>query len=672
MDAHKLGIEIALENDAALAAARQFRDAQRANLRQLLADADATEKAITGATQREVQARVRDERGRFTARKKDAEEAAEAEAKGWASTRSAASSASQAVAGFAVQMLGLNSATAIVGTIVDGFKAAQKSAYDAGKMVGDYRQALLELAALKGRLGDTTGALGEEVAFRAKTLQTAEGARQFQEAALGVGQASIDAPGRPGLIAPEEFTRAMELAGSFQAAEGGSAEAQGRLIGQVPALLGRRTTGEEAFRREQQLYNIFQPGGATFSSLSSQYLKNAPLVTSGVYGKPERGMSEMAALLSAFSVTNPEGAGENVQQFTRATVAALGRMRGVQVMGESEKQAEYLKRLGATDQMSPIEIGKRIAGDLAKQETGAAGRGERFNAYSYLQHKGYGSIEDINALLGFSGLMKTGQFEGTFEPLAGKVPTAAEAIAPVERAQRTEPALQRRRSELAGEASKIAVGAGREEYWQNLFRMGFERLKARGTVAGEAADFQNAWDIDPREIIFGTRRKTEMEAQRTIVEEANRVGVPGSEIPALTERGPHGTSTPRFVGREALYELSRKITARGGNPLPGLEDVTEAAERQLGEAKRFEEGRPLPGAMHPVSAVEGGPAPGVAGRAAVPPGGAGGRPGQADVMTEKTGREMVEHLKGLREDVKPRGPEPAPRVPLGAPAAPRR
>lgn len=514
----------------------------------------------------------------------DAEiKATEASKSGWSATSDSVGLAAKAVGSFAFQMLGLNSIQSIVGTIADNFQRAKDRAMDAAKFVQDYREALLELAALKGQLGETGKTVAEELKFRGKTLQTANQAREFQLGALGTGQAAMDTAAEKKLIAPGEFQKALVLGGKFQAVENESAETHGRLIGSIPTLFGRRMTGQEVFQKEQQLFNINQPGGSSFGSAMDQYLKNAPLVTSGIL-TPERSL----ALQSAYSIANPGGAGTNVQQFTRATAGGLGRMRGMQgIDGEpNEKWAQYLRRIGATDQMDPLQIGDKIAEDLDKEEAKATSGGKKFNPLLYIQTHGMGNMEDANALLAYRGF-RNESLKNTFLPLAERTPTAQEAIGPIERARR-DVVFQGRRADISDELAKFNPGAGKEETLNNLFRLSFNRLQGNNEVEGTYKQVMDAPFYSPTEFMYGYRAKTEMEAQNQLAKEARRVGV-NPNIPVFMRQTATGMkSETRFVGRDRLYELSQQVQAAGGDPMAGFQaDVASAVNKLNGVAEHL-------------------------------------------------------------------------------------
>jgi hypothetical protein len=497
---------------------------------------------------------------------------------------------------------GMGALAAIAGFAVQEFNAARDSAYQASKMVGEYREALLELAALKGRLGNTDKELGENLTFRRQTLQTREASIDFQNAMLGVGQSMINEDvTKPG-ITQAEFDRAMVMAGKFQAVEKGSARTHGELAGMLPQLMGRRVTAEDVAAKEQQLYKIFQPGGASFTSLAGQYSKLSPYITNGIYKD-----SEAAALLSAMSTVNPGGAGEMTQWLARGTVGGLGRMRGMGVAG-SEKQGTYLARLGATNQMNPTQIADLISEDFKKQEVAAAAGGQQFNAMDYLRHHGYGNMEDIQALMAYHGLRKTGQMD-KFMGLAREVPTATEAQREVEVAARADPAIMGRRADLALEQADVSVGVGAPEYYRRLEKMAFGKLKANRTwgINGEYEDYGK---MSPMSLYTVPMVQDQM--RNMMNEQRKAVGLPSM---AQSERDwqfkdPVGYARERLKPdweERRYFRSAQEVAERGGDTLPGNKDLLLKLDEQLEESKKLRQ------------AVERGLGRGDGGRPAPPP-----------------------------------------------------
>lgn len=539
--------------------------------------------------------------------------AAKATAKEQAAVTGAIEGTGKAFAGMALQLGGVATVGAAVSAaanlITQSFEKARDIALEAVNSVVHYREAILELAALKGQIGQSSTAVKEDLAFRSKTLQTAEASRTFQLTALGVGESSIDNAMGQRLISKDDFRKAMEYGGAFQAAEGGSAEAHAQLVGLLPSLIGRRTTGEEVFQKEAQLYKIFQPGGASYTSLANQYSKLAPLITSGQYDP-----MEAAALLSAFSTTNKEGAGENFQQFTRATLGGIGRMRGASIEG-AEKQGEYLKSIGVTDQLIkatpakqlPFAIANLVTADMNQQREAAAARGEEFNPYVYLRHKGYGNEQDLGALLQYQGLLNTGALQGTFMPLASQeaMPTFEQAMKPVKSAQRTDPAMLERSVQLGSEQANVAIGTPLE-YYGKLQRRAYDRLKARGetgSVWGSFEDYQKDW-------LLGGEKRLDKEIQDMFVEEMKGRGMSEEQIRPHLEAMENARSGKADSGfnrwatrhvwdpiemrsneeRAAIFgRVGEAVGQAGGDVLPGGAELARAAQASLEAAQQSQD-----------------------------------------------------------------------------------
>jgi hypothetical protein len=336
-----------------------------------------------------------------------------------------------------------------------------------------------------------------------------------------------------------------------------------------------------------------KPGGTTFTSGMDQLLKQAPLITSGLY----KDVADAASLLSAFSLSNKFGAGENVQQFTRATVGGIGKMRGVKLEGDSEKVGEYLRGLGATTQMDPIEIGKRISADLAREEAEAKARGEDANLYNYLMYHGYGAQEERMALLGFHGLQKTGQFQNIFEPLAKTPPPIDRAQLQIQQFQAADPLALAQKRDVASDLASVSKGVGAPEYYQNLKVLAYERLRARNEVYGKAGqagleEWENGWFgwID------GSRQMIVDEARKVLEEQGKSVGVTLPRIVTKFSEGAETVETPldysAFTSEEsrakAFYEFAGRIGAAGGKPNADLSELVALTKKQIEIAERSE------------------------------------------------------------------------------------
>lgn len=459
------------------------------------------------------------------------------------------------------------------GMLVAQFVKVRETVYNATQMVQDYREALLELAALKGQTGDTGKTLGENLALRAQTLQTRSQAVAFENAMRGAGEAAINEnPNAPGITA-KEFEKAVALTGAFQAVEGGNAEAHGTLAGIIPLISKKRMTAEDVAIEQRRLYNVFQPGNASFSSLIKQYSDISGYVTSDFYNK-----EDASALLAAFSLPMREKAGTGVEAFTRATVGGIGRMRGQGVEG-SERQGKYLEGLGVTNQMSSMQIGNLIVGDLQRQQMLAQQQGQNFNPYDYLKHHGYGNQEDIMAVLQYKGFVESGVLQNKFLPLAYRTPTLAETTAPIQAAQATDPKFQQRKAEIAGEMANVNLGAGKEEFYYSLRRLAFENLKAQG-AKGVSGDWQNFGTWGGMLTSFGAQAygslQVDAEMKRMMDAERLRVGL----APL-----PHAPAGGDAVGE--MWKSGQELAGRGSNfGQKVLQDLLTVSQQQLNESQK--------------------------------------------------------------------------------------
>jgi len=556
---------VAAERTKADAATRSAKERSAANTKA----ADEEKRAVKEVSDARTRAneRGRDELGRFTAEAKAS----------WFTTEGAIKNATGALTSFAGQMISLNTAQAVVGTVVEHFRSMRREIMESVRSLGEYRESLLELAALKDQTGDTTTTLAQEVAFRARTLQSQRDATAFQNAALGSGESALGVN-----ISREQATRGYELAARSQSVKGGDAAVFGRMIGMMPMLMGgQNLTGEQIYAKNEQIRAILQPGSGTPGQLANHVLTNAPLVTGGIF----RDIADMAALTAAFSTQNEGGAGTNVEQFTRATVGSLGRMRGANIEGLVEKQAEYLKGLGASDQMDPIQIGKLIAGDFAGQSQAAAGEGRKFDPFGYLQRHGYQNQEDIMALINFSGLMRTGQFTGTFERLANTRINAGASIEEVNRMQGADPVFAKRSAAFSQELAQIQKAAGKEETLQTMFMASHGELAGQNKITGSFDEVMNPGWFDPGAWIYNPRAEVQMKAQQRLVAEAQRVGLsPKVQFSA----GPMGQGqVEQFMGEDRLYELAKQVRAAGGSITPGVNDQAAATQAQLEATKNL-------------------------------------------------------------------------------------
>ena len=551
-----LTLHLKIDRSQAQAARRQDAEDAKAHEKEVFTAAEVNEKA-------KVELVKKTNRERINA----AVEAAEKEKEGWKSTGEAIGGATQSVMAFGGQMLGLASAGAAVQAIVGAFEKARQTAYAATKMVTDYRAALLELAALKGNTGNTTTEAKEQVAFRGVTLQDQAAATEYQSRALpGLGGAE-----KQGFLTPTESQKALVMGGMFQSTEKGDAAAHGSMVGLIPQLIGHQTNAQEVFGKEAQLKKIFDAGGFKFAEGAGQFSGLAELATSHTY-EP----LEMASLLSAFSATKIPGTGGSAQdrlkQFTTATLGGIDYTRAGSVE-EGESRGKYYKQLGMTDEwvksqkpdQLAMAIGNTVSADLAKVQE----RGE--NPMVYLQHHGYGNQQDRESMLQYSTLKQSGRLDTEFMPLAHEDTGAAgsKLLGDIMKAQQSDPALLMRRGKLNEQFANLARGAGTPEDLEAARQGAFNRMRASGDTPGYTSydELKNGYGLDPSS---GTiRGKLDVEAYKGLRGQAEKLGV--------TEDSSLGFAS----FDEKIMSLAGRVKAAGGDILPDMGDVQNAAQKAL-------------------------------------------------------------------------------------------
>ena len=508
-------------------------------------------------------------------------------------------------------LVGFVGITSVMREIRGAFDAANRSAVEGSKFVVDYREKLLELAALKGHLGESGPEMRQQLAFRAQTLQGQGEAIGFSAQYENMIQASK----MSGNISESEAQKLAVLAGSFQAADKGDPGAHATLAGSLPRLMGGKQTARDVFAKESQLYSIFQPGGAQFSSMIKQFMENSATVQTGLMP-----LDELASLTSVFSQNQPDVAGTKVGQFVRATLGGLGRARGPQMLplgddDEVRKQGEYLKMIGATEKMTPEGIGRRIASDL---ETQRKRKGADFNAYTYLREQGYGNKEDVESVLEFAGNVTAGTYDSTFKAPALKAPTSAIAEAKIKKFQATDIVALDRKRQIMEDTTKSGPGSEAMTQLQALRAMAVSQLRKEGQIPyTNWEELQNASGMTAA----GMRAGVDVRVQSIVERERKRVGLKSFEevdpdlgaamgVPRRGKqpRGYSGVTDQAFASN--VSESINEAVAAGGRALPGFDALTKALQDNADSSDKLRaayekaQGGPLPKPL--------GPAPGQA------------------------------------------------------------
>ncbi len=562
--------------DAELADLQKIVDARKRATAESVAEAKAVGEARTQEAKKSVEAevaglkRTRDERGRTTKEGiDDARRLGDETAGALGKVEAGAGGAGDAVKSFFGQFLSATAAQDVLTNLVVEFHRVQKAAEEAGKEVTGNRASMRELSALRGNAGDTSKTEVELLRFRQQTLQGRDEAIGFQSAALGAGASSIGKDIQAG-----EFEDLMARAGAFQAMIGADADVMGGLTGMIPSLVGEKNqSGEQLFGKIRQLESIFNPGAGTYSQLSDQLLSTSALTKTGVF----KDISDQAALISSFSLTDAAKAGTMTEQFTRATVGSLGRMRGAPIMegigdDEIQKQAEYLKGIGATEAMDPIEIGRLIARELEEARASAGREGRDFNPITHFQSKGYGNDEDINTLMAFAGGLDT--FDQKFLPLARAPIDTSGAMTDIRRFQKNDPYADKMRADLAEDAATFQQGAGAPERIEQLRRATFAQMVSEGQAQGDYEGYTSGM------LGYGHQQEIDIRAARHL-----NAQLPPEQRDRSTEWWVN-QFTPGDQA-ETLGKLAERVQSAGGNIMPSGDLPIEGAERVGGKLDKL-------------------------------------------------------------------------------------
>lgn len=470
---------------------------------------------------------------------------------------------------------GINSLGSAVSFVADAFRRARDQAYDAGTMARDYRDALRELAQLKGQTAPTADILRQEIDLRQKTLQSAGSAKDLQASFLGGAQAAIDT----GKLKQSDVAGYMKFVGSMQAMEGTNPDAYGKLASVIPLAAKGNISGEDASKMFAQLFRIAQPSAAKFSQLAEQMSATSGMTASGQF----RDLRRQFALGSFLGVNTPGEVGTGVEQLGRMTIGSLKDQTAAP--GAAMSPMEYLSKLGANDQMDVVDIADLMLKDAEQEDARMQKQGKRLNIQSYLRERGYSNIQDINRFTQLYGGRDL--YRQKFQPMMDQMPTMAEAQKPINEFQ-VSPTGQAKRAAVDQDIAKLSQGIGPLEYYQSLEQRTFAKAQAEGKVTGSYDDWK------------GTIQLQGMMGQM-LREEASRVGIDATVRPGFaTFGGASRGSDPlsRYFraappgsreSAEGFQELGLEIARRGGDPMGSTQKLVDLFQKNTDAAVKTEE-----------------------------------------------------------------------------------
>lgn len=471
------------------------------------------------------------------------------------------------VGSYVAAFASVGAVTGVLKSWSDYMSQLKKETFESVAATLDYRDAILELQALKGRLGGSSEGLAESLRLRSETLQSAPEATRMQQAGYGAGQAAI---GRT--ITKADYDAFEVSVGKLQKMEHSDAGAYGSLEGTLALEAKKGDTAEDLKGRFYKEYQVQQPGKfSTFAQYAQQRSEASHYVQNDVL-KPE----EAAGLLSAFSMGNPESAGERLDQAMRTVSAGMLRNRKMKVADGHDyvTSSEYFsKQLKMTDQNTPLERIMAVANDLQTKQADAAKAGKRFDPEIHLGEHGITNQEDRQTMMMMAGLNKSGIWQGAIAPLMN-APMDPNAID--KRWKETvgrEPTAAAAAAKLSEDAMNVQKSLSPEGQLQSLKEIAFNRLKAQGKISGDAKSAITAgpvvkwlndwWRVDRNGAKVGWSEQLDLEAQDQAVEAA-RVRNIKAEVPM--ERRSGYADRPAYMGDEALADLVQRTQQAGGNP----------------------------------------------------------------------------------------------------------
>jgi hypothetical protein len=482
-------------------------------------------------------------------------------------------------------VLGYIGAFAGIGVVVAGLKAiaeywdnVRRDTIASVREVLHMRDAVLELAALKDKLGQTGPVLGEQLLLRSETGMKQQAANEFQTHFLGRAEAAIGKT--------VDAKDAQELAitmGKLQMLEGSNAAAYGDLAGAIAMTAKKGTTGRELSGQADKLYQIQKPGAfASVSQFAGQYSKAAGLVQNDIYTGPE-----LAALLSMQSEYGPEEAETRVSQMTR--LAASGLMRARHIKGapgiEHDTSAEFFKKAGITQGMKGMERLERLSDFMIAEQDQATKAGKPYMLREEILRHGVINSDDAEALENFIGAKRSGIWKGFTDIRDAKNNPDVIAATHADR-RRKDPSFMNETAKLAEDLADVARASSPEGGLEPLQRVIYAKRKGEGKTVGTFEAWKDAglWkrtvdDLTDPSGKHGAHFGVNQEVQEELIEQAKALGVDYRKTLGFTKYKDKGGRRPGvdpdslelYAGDERVFALHEQITSAGGNTLESVQ-----------------------------------------------------------------------------------------------------
>ena len=514
----------------------------------------------------------------------------------------------KAVGLYIAASFGLNSVGSILDKIYEKWEKIRRSTNEAAADIVDDAGKVRRLAAMEDNETTPSKSLAGVYSLMNKTSLNFDEALNYKTKAMSSMYGAIKA----GVTTTGEADKALPQVAQLGQLAGAVCGAMGTLIGILPSVTGKRkgNTAADMTSLAQRLYKEQKLGGfEDMGQAANQFAKVSEYVTKGVYTAPEA-----QALLSAFALNSQgENAGERFEQITQAVNVGAMRDRGMKITPEMKKDyetsAKYFKKIGVTEKTSSFDRVMAITKDLHKYEQETTAKGEKPNVTQYLIQHGFtnqewGQAASKAGAAEFSGIM------GELTELAHAPLTPSTTPEDWETAKK-DPFFKREAAKTQAELKSKATGseggegvAGLGVFRENAMRQAYANLGGKTAFGEEFEAVRDRQWYEPYELINQSKVKLEREAQRMLVEEAEKRG---ANVEGAFQYYP-GTQTgdrskPVWKGWKSLYELGESNVRKGGDLIPGeeggstdqrLADINDGINRLI-DAVKDQKHHPMPG-----------------------------------------------------------------------------
>jgi hypothetical protein len=598
--------------DTAAAQAKASRDATTAGqraARELTASEKSEASARTSLDRQRSHALIANARAENAARRALDRQRSQALIKATQDEERATTASTAATMGYIAAYAGFSQAVAAVQSLSQYFAQLRADTFEAAKEVSNFREEVLELAAMKSQLGNSTPELIAQLKFRVQTGQSRQAALAMSTAAEGAGQAAIGKN-----LDQAAFDQGMLAAGQLQAMERSNPLAYGSLYGTLALEAKKGTTGDQMAGAINKEYQIQKPGKfLNMGQFAHQREQLTSYVQTGALSGPEA-----SGLLSALSLENsPDQAATMAEQILASTSADFMRARGMKTLPgtEHETSAAYFQQhLGLKQTATAKETWEAAADDINKQQVAAAAKGMKFSADKYLVEHGLNNQQARRGYAAMAAVRSQGQWDQFQNLIDAPLESGAIGATFDERRGRDQ-TIQKQLGVTAHEASMINASEGTAEGGlKELQEAAFDRVKARHGITGTFAEWKNRNAIGIMyDDLFGSagghggyHEQVDLEAQKMLGESAKKAGIDFT-IPS------HQAGVGRiedYMGDEALYRKQQQIQKAGGDPLADIaKDIKTAMEAAQRSADAIEKklgvapGKPAAAPVKPLVVV---------------------------------------------------------------------